>query len=276
MNMNADFKANKVYVASCLFDKHPIFAKELVNIFAINDVKWDIIPGTKEIWCRDYMPIQIDKNKFVKFRYNLNLTDGLDSRLDGDETIYDVCDKLRLNYCKTDIYLDGGNCMISEDSVIITDKVFQQNPKYNTQELLIKLKVIFNRRICIIPQEPYDKLGHADGMLKFGNNGTIILNDYPLTEEYKPIRKTLRDYDYNLYSFPYGANYDQGDAFGYYINFLQLNNFILIPKFADILDDTALNTAKRLFPKYNVQSISCIDISELGGVLNCITWTINV
>lgn len=274
--MNADFKSNKLYIASCLFNKHPIFAKELVDIFARNNVNWNIIPNTREIWCQDYMPIQIDNDKFIKFKYNLDLTDGLDKRLDDDERIYDICDKLRINYTKSDIFLDGGNCMISEDSVIITDKLFDENPNIDTQELLVKLKLLFNRRVCIIPKEPYDMLGHADGMLKFINNYSVLLNDYPKTEEYKSIKKTLRDYDYNVTLFPYGGKYKQEDAFGYYINFIQLNNFILVPIFADKLDENAIIMAKQLFPNYIVESISCIDISELGGVLNCITWAINI
>jgi agmatine deiminase len=274
--MTADFNSNVVYLASCLFNKHPLFAVELSDIFAKNKVHWNIIHDTKEIWCRDYMPIQIDKDKFIKFRYNLDLTDGLDKRLDTDENVCKICDELGVGYTQSDIFLDGGNCVISENSVIFTDKIFSENKDINSNELVIKLKQLFNRKVVIIPQEPYDPLGHADGMIKFKNNDTVILNKYPNSESYNNIRRTLREYDFNIELFPYGAEYKQQDAFGYYINYLQLSNFILIPRFTDEKDDLAVLKAKELFPNHSVESISCIDISELGGVLNCITWAINL
>ena len=48
--MTNDFSCNKVYVASALFDQHPKFAKNLVNIFAVSNINWGIIPQTKTIW----------------------------------------------------------------------------------------------------------------------------------------------------------------------------------------------------------------------------------
>ena len=33
------------------------------------DIPFTYLKGTKDIWCRDYMPIQIQKDRFVFYRY---------------------------------------------------------------------------------------------------------------------------------------------------------------------------------------------------------------
>ena len=36
---------------------------------ALNGVPIEVIPGTADIWCRDYMPIQLDQDRFCQFVY---------------------------------------------------------------------------------------------------------------------------------------------------------------------------------------------------------------
>jgi hypothetical protein len=63
-----------------------------------------------------------------------------------------------------------------------------------------------------------------------------------------------------------------------YINSLQTCDFIIIPGLGDdITDAEALSQYKQLFPQYrdNIYQVQMRDfISENGGALNCLTWTI--
>ncbi|MGX1025300.1 hypothetical protein [Psychroflexus sp. MBR-150] len=53
-------------------------------------IKYDFLKATKDIWCRDYMPIQIEKEKFVQLRYEPSyLKDDLELQSDP----IGVCDE---------------------------------------------------------------------------------------------------------------------------------------------------------------------------------------
>ena len=71
--MITNFETNKVYIAKGL--SSPLYmdaANSLESAFQDSHVNWEQIPSThspRHIWVRDYMPIQVSRNKFIKFRY---------------------------------------------------------------------------------------------------------------------------------------------------------------------------------------------------------------
>jgi agmatine deiminase len=69
-------------------------------------------------------------------------------------------------------------------------------------------------------------------------------------------------------------NENDDQAHGYYINYLQMENLIVVPTFGLKEDDQALKKMEELFPGQTVIGINSRDIAEKGGVLNCITWNI--
>jgi agmatine deiminase len=67
--MIADSEKNVVYVADTLEARIPQVYRGLKPILQSHGIPLGIIPGTRDIWCRDYMPIQVAKDRFVQFRY---------------------------------------------------------------------------------------------------------------------------------------------------------------------------------------------------------------
>ena len=65
--MIASKETNSVYFSELLSsDKR--FAKTcnvLTDLLEKHSIKYDFLKATKDIWCRDYMPIQIDEENFV-------------------------------------------------------------------------------------------------------------------------------------------------------------------------------------------------------------------
>ena len=65
-------------------------------------------------------------------------------------------------------------------------------------------------------------------------------------------------------------------AKGCYVNFLKLNNTIILPEFSPprrpVINYNKKN--RETFEKlgYSVQAINCTELSKLGGVLHCISW----
>lgn len=61
--------SNRVYFSALLPEVCPVTYSGLVEILDRYDVPHSLLEGTKDIWCRDYMPIQTIDNRFVLFRY---------------------------------------------------------------------------------------------------------------------------------------------------------------------------------------------------------------
>ncbi len=56
-----------------------------------------------------------------------------------------------------------------------------------------------------------------------------------------------------------------------YANFYIANELVLVPTFTDKNDAVALNTIRKLFPKYEVVGIPCRDLVLGLGTLHCMT-----
>ena len=99
------------------------------------------------------MPNQVTTDKFIEYRYNPDYLQSVKSRT--TKTYPDTaCDCIGLNTIKSNLILDGGNVIKSNDCAVLTDKVVVENTeKYSKQSMLGKLirgrvdflgKVIFN------------------------------------------------------------------------------------------------------------------------------------
>ena len=67
--MIPDDRTNIVYVSDLLDTSHPALASALTAILEARRIPVRRIAGAKQIWCRDFLPIQIDLGEFVRFRY---------------------------------------------------------------------------------------------------------------------------------------------------------------------------------------------------------------
>ena len=79
------------------------------------------IQGTLDVWCRDYMPIQVSVDRFVQFRYAPDYLTGKFRHLRADGEIGPTLPWVQ-NCVRSEIVLDGGNVVAWEDRAIVTDK----------------------------------------------------------------------------------------------------------------------------------------------------------
>lgn len=276
--MIPDNKTNTLYLADCLPIKYQQFFANLEIILRKYDIPFQLLPATKDIWAVDYMPIQVSLNKFVQFIYN---PDYLQSKkwIKTISNVDNICHSINLKCVKSDIVLDGGNVIKANDKVIMCDKVFFENPHYSRQKLSNKLRELFEiDKLFFVPQQPKDFTGHADGMVRFLDNNTVIINDY--SKENKDFQRAFKialdnaglgyiEIPYN----PYG-NKTSGQANGDYINFLQMQNTVIIPTFGIKEDDIVVRQFEELFRGQNIATIDSNEVADNGGILNCITWNI--
>lgn len=69
-------RPNTVYVSSILKEKFPKAANELFSVLRKYNVTVKELTHTKDIWCRDYMPVQNSHGELIQFNYDPSYLKG--------------------------------------------------------------------------------------------------------------------------------------------------------------------------------------------------------
>lgn len=275
--MITDAQTNFLYLADTLPIKYPEFYKGLQAVLLDANVACSLLPQTKDVWAVDYMPIQITESKFVKFVYN---PDYLRDTIKWRKTITEaerVCETINLHYEISDIILDGGNVVKTSNKAIMCDKVFKENPHYTEKQLIAELQKKFEvDRLIFIPTDPNDIIGHADGVIRFLDDNTVLINKYSKEDKNFQLQLILALHNAGLdyVEIPYNPYGNEKDiqANGIYINYLQMEQAVIVPTFDILEDEIAIKQFEALFP--TIKTVQSNDVAKDGGVLNCVSWNI--
>ena len=251
--------------------KYSSSAKNLFFALSDSGEKFTLFDGAKDIWARDFMPVKTKSGKYVSFRYEPSYLAGDPQLRTNFKT--DIAPHFVLPVTYSNINLDGGNVVFSpsKEKVIISDRVYSENPSWHKAELTAKLAKLLEANVIIIPSLKSDMTGHADGMVRFVDENIVVANAplSPFGFETK-VKKALQNHGIEVLDFPYfDSNGDS--AIGCYLNFLETGQAIFLPVFGVDTDNKAVQTAKHIFHK----AIIPVNINEIaadGGLLNCISW----
>lgn len=276
--MITDSQTNFLYLADTLPIKYPDFYKRFESVLKDCNIPFDFLPQTKDVWAVDYMPIQKDLNKFVRFVYNpsyLQTKKYLKTISDVDE----ICKSIGIETFKTDIIIDGGNVTRWTNKVIMTDRVFKDNPTYERKQLIKELyKLLQVDKLYFVPEQPGDFTGHSDGMVRFVDEHTVIINDYKQEKEefYRAFEIAIHNTGLDYITIPYNVydNKSNNHANGDYINYLQMEKTVIIPTFGIKEDDITVKQLETIFAGQTIATVESNEIAYDGGILNCITWNI--
>ena len=277
---------NKVCIVEHLRTRYPeVYWPVKINLEA-RGIKVVPVRDTKNIWIKDYFPIQVN-GEFIRFKYT---RDPRYPHMDiSNEPWTGIVAPIR----ESNIIIDGGNIVQGFGKFILTEKVIHQNG----HEVVEKLEKLFESEVIIIPMEPGDTLGHSDGICRFLDRDTVLVNDYSLIEEKDPsfhgyqgqLEMALSVHGLKVKLFPNGYTewdwhmteaqsrklFPEADEFnpgvGYYINMLQVDDLILLPAMKIPMDADAFKRAKELYPNSDVVMVDCSRLSMEGGLLSCIS-----
>ena len=226
-----------VYLSELLAIRYPETCKRLTDILNRHNVPFAFLKGTKDIWCRDYMPVQTPGGKLIQFRYDPSYL--RDSRYSESRSDVKYVDKVNdINPTFSDINLDGGNVVMCGNKAIITDRIFSENPDWTKETLLTELAKLLECEIIIIPayRPEYDFTGHADGMMRFIDSNTVLVNN--LDQDFKYMKdaiiKALDKANLKYINFPWFEHKIKGNSdhvIGIYLNYLEVGNLIVMPVF---------------------------------------------
>jgi agmatine deiminase len=276
--MIADHESNVVFVADTLEREFPAVYSGLKDILGGHDIPLLTIAGTRSIWCRDYLPIQVSEDRFVQFRYAPDYLTGKYRHLRADGQIGPTLPWLK-GVRRSEIVLDGGNVVGWGGRAIVTDKVFRENPGRSREVVAEGLKNDLGlAKLIVVPTEPDDPIGHSDGMVSWLGERSVLINDYSTVSEsfrYR-IHRRLGRQQIDLFELPYepqpGGNDGIPTAAGNWMNFLRVRDVLIVPVFGMKGDERALGILREVHPGYAVEAVECCKLAREGGLLHCVTW----
>ena len=169
--------------------------------------------------------------------------------------------------------------LICDDRAILSNRIFSENPDIDKEKLINELSKLLECEIIIIPAENDDMTGHADGMVRFVNKNTILGNT--MAEEYKywqdGMQKVIDKYNLKYIDVPFFVPKDPKhpySAVGIYVNYLEVNDLIVMPVFGREEDQKACDVIQKAFPDKVIEKIDYNDVAQEGGLLNCTTWVV--
>lgn len=243
-----------------------------------NQIHFAYLSETKDIWCRDFMPIQITENRFVFYKYTPNyLQDALWLQTNTKEVFLagvNHLEHLLQNTISIDLVLDGGNVVKCGNIVVMTEKVFVENQDKNRSEVERILKDAFSCDILFLPWDHQEKFGHSDGIIHYAGNGKVLLTNYDNISPYyfNRFRKALEKH-FEVIQLRYQTKRPHARSWAY-INFLQIGKLILVPQLGLEEDRQALEQISNALHSCVVIGIPALEAVRRGGALNCISWNI--
>lgn len=272
-----------VYMSERIKEKYPETCDRLIKILEKHHVRYAFLKGTKDIWCRDYMPVKTKSGKLVQFKYDPSYLKGKEEWENSRSDVIEVCKANGFEPQFSDINLDGGNVLIYDDRAIISDRIFSENPGDDKDELKKKLcELLECEEIIFIPAyaKSYDMTGHADGMVRFVNRNTILGNrrDEESDTWKTKMQRVIDKYGLIYVEVPLVTDIIDKEhpdsAIGIYVNYLEVNNLIVMPIFGKAEDSQAKDVIQKAFPNKVIETIDYNDVAKEGGLLNCTTWVL--
>lgn len=280
--MITDNLTTTIFFSDLLPKKCPTLNQHIAEALEANGIHYAYLSETKDIWCRDFMPIQIEEDRFVFFKYTPDyLQDPYYLHLQTDtEKVFRAgtnrLEHLLQNAITIDLVLDGGNVVKCGDTVVMTEKVFFENKDKTRAEVERILKDAFQSDILFLPWDRKETFGHSDGIVHYAGDGRILLTNY---DDFSPyyynrFRKALEKH-FEIIHLKYEAKRPHARSWAY-INFLQVGKLVLVPQLGLEEDKQALEQIAKALPDCEAVGIPALEAVRRGGALNCISWNIRI
>lgn len=256
-----------IRLSKLLFEKYPNSVKKLVEIFDKNKIPFEEIENTKDIWARDYMPICLDDGTLVSYIYEPNYL--------KDEKYKELKTQITYEKHHLDLIIDGGNFVRYKNKVIMTDKIFKENPTKTKEEIIKTIKSLCKLdKLIIIPKQPHDLYGHSDSMVRWIDENSVLVNDFSNESKTfnQKLLKILNNHNLNIKNMKYSDTFfTKRRNWGAYLNFIKIENILIVPVYGIDEDKIAINQIQNCFKNCIIEPIILSEIINAGGAIHCLT-----
>jgi agmatine deiminase len=275
---------NNIIISYLLGEMFPEVARALRDIL---HGKIHELQTSRDIWCRDYLPVK-GNHGLVQFIYRPSylVPKKYNDTISRTNLIHE---ELGIKPALSRLILDGGAIEVYGEQAIVSNRVYFDNAHLSEEYIQDQLRDELGlSKLVVVPEYPYDFTGHVDGMIRFINDHQVLINDYEKEKDWaekKGDRKLLGwinefhsilDHEvYGLHKMTYEPKMSgsDDDAFGIYMNFLRLDESIVMPSFGLQADESAKKELCGIY-KRQVFSVPSVELAKKGGIINCVTWNI--
>ncbi len=231
-----------------------------------------------DIWLVDFAPVQAAE-RLVKFVHRPDYLDNATARW-IDRWFREWLGGIGIEFQAIDLVLDGGNLVYDDaGQAVVTEQVLRDNRGERPEALRETLKRALGLdRLAVIPREPGDITGHADGMVKWLHPGLLAVSRYGEPLRSKVLGALERDLPgVALVEVPYAPTEGRWrgwpSASGDYVNALSTARALYAPVFGLPEDDAALAAFRRIAPQ-EVVAIDASKVAVMGGAVHCLSWRV--
>lgn len=276
-----DQDVNLVYFSKKLLDMPEILQvyKEICSILDEYGVAHEVLEDTKDIWCRDYMPIQTYPQRFVQYDYEPDYLDCEEYR-ETKTNPNAASDSIHLVRKKTRLILDGGNIIRTAQGIIMTRKAYNAN-NMNQKDFERMFYQDFGiKKITWLKWDKSEIYGHSDGIVRYIDNNRVLMTNYAEFDKNiaDSFRNSMKHDGYEveeLHFSSYTMPRNDDDLSWAYINYLQTSKVIIVPLLGiEEQDKEALAQIQNMFPKVDVKGVYAVPLLKGEGGFNCFSWTI--
>lgn len=282
MVLTEDIKTT-VYFSDLLALAYPRLWGRICDAMAAYGYTAGKLTHTKDFWCRDFMPIQVGTNQYIQYIYDPDyLAYTRSYKTKQDDVVCNLKDFTPM-VTKSNLVIDGGNIVAcrnnkGESWVIMTDKVFVENPDLLREEITTEQETGLGAKVVWLPWDIEDTCGHTDGIVNFidGSSEKPSIMAYFALYPKKiatEMRTRLKEV-FDVHELKFSKDEENNWA---YVNLLRTKDFILVPGLGTESDSEAMKQIEQLYPNYEgrVHQVNIAPIVEkYGGAFNCLTWTI--
>ena len=276
--MLPDSLTNTVFFSDWLSKECPKLYQSLTKALQDNAVNYRILGNTNDIWCRDYMPIQTDENRFVSYKYNPDYLQPIHKRryITDAKKVGNVDFLQQAETVELDLVLDGGNVVKCGNKVVMTEKFFWENKEMSHNEVQRLLEEAFQCEIVFLPWDKREKYGHSDGIIHYlGDNRVLMTNYGDFDKSFAQNFLRILEKHFDVKTLKYNVEKVDENSWAY-INYLQVGNLVLVPQLGIPEDDQALQQIAEAMPQCKVVGVPALEAVRKGGALNCISWNIKL
>ncbi len=232
-----------------------------------------------DIWMRDFTVLNTENP--VMFRYSAA---GQGGRQDDADTVQEefaaLIEEIGLSVPETDLINDGGNFVDDYAGNVVLSRKFLRDNDLGEEEAREKISALTQaKNIAFIEADEQGGLEHADGVVSFVDENTLIINSYPEDPEYArqlkaDLRAGLPNVKIHEIVTPYDSSeiYDErfGSACGLYTNALVTPDRIYLPQFGIPEDKIALEQVWAATSR-DVIPIASHQVCQMGGGVRCMS-----
>ena len=255
--MLIDTDKNMVIFSGLFAKDYPELYSQITTFLREHNVKYGTLPFTRDYWCRDYMPIQVNEKRCVQFRYHPDYLIGQERYITDTDKVMNSLQETSLfrdiEVVHCPIVIDGGNITVCRGNdkdgeytlLIMTDKVMVENPKLSKHKIENEIETAFAERVKFLwlswEGSEIDKYGHTDAMVRFygiGDDGrpSVLVNLGPYRMHGALLKERIEEYC-NVTEITCSKDSDINWA---PMNFLQTDKAIVIPGVGEPTDNEML------------------------------------